>query len=138
MSFRYSPTAFSTRKCTRACFFFFLFFFCLKFCGSTCIFRHNMTTDRKKIVICLADQSILVQCSLTTSIRGGPILWDTSQYSYYRIQTHRAKFKSLWKCRHPKCKARVHTNDVANVIIRRRNDHNHQINVLNEILEKNS
>jgi len=71
-------------------------------------------------------ESILEQCSLTTSIFGNPILWDTSHNSYYRIKKQEAKFKSLWKCRHPKCKARVHTNDIENVIIRRRNEHSHQ------------
>ena len=81
---------------------------------------------------CIADQSTLEQCSLTTSNRGNPILWDNLQYSYYRIQTHQAKFKSVWKCRHPGCKTRVQTDDVANVIIRCRNEHSHQSNDLNE------
>ena len=94
----------------------------IEFASSDIIIR--MMTDR---ILCLADsESILEQCSLTTSIFGNPILWDTSHYSYYRIKKQEAKFKSLWKCRHPKCKARVHTNDIENVIIRRRNEHSHQ------------
>ena len=101
---------------------FDLKFFWIEFASSDIIIR--MMTDR---ILCLADsESILEQCSLTTSIFGNPILWDTSHYSYYRIKKQEAKFKSLWKCRHPKCKARVHTNDIENVIIRRRNEHSHQ------------
>ena len=33
--------------------------------------------------------------------------------------------KSLWKCRQPGCKARVHTNDLTNTIILMRNEHTH-------------
>ena len=82
---------------------------------------------------CLADHLLELQCSLTTSNRGNPILWDMFQNSYYRIQTHESKSKSLWKCRHPGCKARVHTNDVACVIIRRRNPHCHEQNATKPI-----
>lgn len=37
------------------------------------------------------------------------------------------KLKSVWKCRHPGCKARVHTNDTSNVIIKTTNDHTHEV-----------
>ena len=112
----------------------FYYIFALNFCGSNriCIFRHNDDIRSKIVMSCIADQStVLLEqncCSLTTSNRGNPILWDNLQYSYYRIQTHQAKFKSVWKCRHPGCKTRVQTDDIANVIIRCRNEHSHQIN----------
>jgi len=69
------------------------------------------------------------RCYLTSSNRGNPILWDSCQNSYYRIETRPKKFKSLWRCRQPGCKARVHTNDLTNVIIRTRNQHTHEIEI---------
>ena len=82
----------------------------------------------------LADNPQLQQCYLTSSNRGNPILWDSCQNSYYRIETRPKKFKSLWRCRQPGCKARVHTNDLTNVIIRTRNQHTHEIDI--NVLEK--
>ena len=41
--------------------------------------------------------------------------------------------KSLWKCRQPGCKARVHTNDITNTIIKMRNAHFHDIEVTGKI-----
>ena len=69
----------------------------------------------------LADDQL--RCYLTASTRGNPILWDRLQNSYYRIQTSQTKLKSVWKCRQPGCKARVHTNDISNVIIHTKNEH---------------
>ena len=84
---------------------------------------------------CLADDQHLqrrvdLQCYLTASIRGNPILWDRLQNSYYRIKTSQEKLKSVWKCRQPGCKARVHTNDISNVIIKTTNEHVHEVAVL--------
>ena len=84
---------------------------------------------------CLADDQhlrervvgIRTQCYLTASIRGNPILWDRLQNSYYRIKTSQEKLKSVWKCRQPGCKARVHTNDISNVIIKTTNEHAHEV-----------
>ena len=81
---------------------------------------------------CLADDQHLqrrvdLQCYLTASIRGNPILWDRLQNSYYRIKTSQEKLKSVWKCRQPGCKARVHTNDISNVIIKMTNEHVHEV-----------
>jgi hypothetical protein len=85
-----------------------------------------------KICPCLADDQHLrdLQCYLTASIRGNPILWDRLQNSYYRIKTSQKKLKSVWKCRQPGCKARVHTNDITNVIIKTTNEHVHEVTVL--------
>ena len=81
---------------------------------------------RRKQKFCLADDQLL-RCYLTASNRGNPILWDRLQNSYYRIKTSQMKLKSVWKCRHPGCKARVHTNDTSNVIIKTTNDHIHEV-----------
>merc|ERR1712228_119631 len=78
---------------------------------------------------CLADDQ-LFRCYLTASNRGNPILWDRLQNSYYRIKTSQRKLKSVWKCRQPGCKARVHTNDTSNVIIKTTNEHVHEVTVL--------
>jgi len=70
---------------------------------------------------------------LTASIRGNPILWDRLQNSYYRIKTSQEKLKSVWKCRQPGCKARVHTNDISNVIIKNTNEHVHEVTGLDNL-----
>ena len=76
----------------------------------------------------LADDQL--RCYLTASTRGNPILWDRLQNSYYRIKTSQTKLKSVWKCRQPGCKARVHTNDISNVIIHTKNEHTmHEVSV---------
>merc|ERR1712223_836119 len=40
------------------------------------------------------------------------------------------KLKSVWKCRQPGCKARVHTNDISNVIIKMTNEHIHEVSAV--------
>jgi len=65
-------------------------------------------------------------CCLTQSKFGNPILWDGFRNSYYRIKTCDQRLKTVWKCRQPGCKARVHTNDVSNVIIKVTNQHVHE------------
>lgn len=75
---------------------------------------------------------------MTASIRGNPILWDRLQNSYYRIKTSQTKLKSVWKCRQPGCKARVHTNDISNVIIHTKNEHTmHEVSVPSDLSRDN-
>ena len=82
---------------------------------------------RRDKYLCLAENPLRLRCYLTSSNRGNPILWDSCQNSYYRIVTRPKQLKSLWKCRQPGCKARVHTNDLTNTIIKMRNEHTHDI-----------
>ena len=75
---------------------------------------------------------------MTASTRGNPILWDRLQNSYYRIKTSQTKLKSVWKCRQPGCKARVHTNDISNVIIHTKNEHTmHEVSVPSDLSRDN-
>lgn len=84
----------------------------------------------------LADDQL--RCYLTASTRGNPILWDRLQNSYYRIKTSQTKLKSVWKCRQPGCKARVHTNDISNVIIHTKNEHTmHEVSVPSDLSRDN-
>ena len=88
----------------------------------------HLETNERTSGSCLADDQ-LPECYLTASIRGNPILWDRLQNSYYRIKTSHTRLKSVWKCRQPGCKARVHTNDVSNNIIHTKNEHIHEVTV---------
>ena len=92
---------------------------------------HLEDTTFDQLTVCLADP---LRCHLTPSIRGNPILWDSSGNTYYRIKTSLTKLKSAWKCRQPGCKARVHTNDVSNVIIKITNQHLHCDNLADETI----